>query len=220
VYLVLQIWWLLLLAFLLGAIFGYLIWRACALPRLKSEGAVETAQLEDRVRGLETQNVRLGNLAADAEATARRLQAECDAAFAAGAPVASTETKAPLQLNGSTPPDGYGAARANGSDEGASIPSAYGIEAVSNGFLTAPRNGKADNLRLVRGIGPRLEKVLHSMGVFHFDQISRWTENDLALVDKHLGDFAGRAVRDKWIEQSRKLLERAADSDGSGNVTS
>lgn len=217
-YLTLQIWWLLVLAFLLGALFGYLIWRACASPRLKSQSGLARAEFEDRIRNLETQNVRLAALAATAEAAVRRADGERDAAFSTRAAAAPVEARRPSQSNGSFPAIGDSDARADGSDGDAVAP--HNSDMGSNGFLAAPRDGKADNLRLLRGIGPRLEKILHSMGVFHFDQIAGWTETDLAAIDRRLGDFAGRAVRDKWIEQSRKLVDGARDGDGSGNATS
>ncbi len=43
------------------------------------------------------------------------------------------------------------------------------------------------------------------MGVFHFEQIAAWNMNNLAWVDQNLGTFKGRAVRDEWIEQAKKL---------------
>lgn len=52
---------------------------------------------------------------------------------------------------------------------------------------------------------PKLEKLLNAAGFFHFDQIAKWTEKERAWVDSQFGEFAGRAERDKWIEQCRKL---------------
>lgn len=71
--------------------------------------------------------------------------------------------------------------------------------------LDKPRDGKGDDLKLIWGVGPKLEEMLHSMGVFHFDQIAAWTDKQLAWVDENLEGFYGRAERDKWIEQSKKL---------------
>ena len=71
--------------------------------------------------------------------------------------------------------------------------------------LDKARDGKADDLKLIWGVGPKLEAMLHSMGVFHFDQIAAWTEKQLNWVDENLEGFYGRAKRDQWIEQSKKL---------------
>lgn len=72
-------------------------------------------------------------------------------------------------------------------------------------LLAAPEGGKADDLTLIWGVGPKLAEMLHRMGVFHFSQIASWTDENLRWVDQNLGAFKGRAVRDKWVEQSKKL---------------
>ena len=72
-------------------------------------------------------------------------------------------------------------------------------------LLTEARAGQPDDLKLIWGVGPKLEEMLHKMGVFHFDQVAVWTEMNLKWVDQNLGAFRGRAVRDKWIEQAQKL---------------
>lgn len=70
--------------------------------------------------------------------------------------------------------------------------------------LSAARDGKADDLKQISGVGPKLEGLLHSLGFFHFDQIATWTEENVAWVDDHLG-FKGRIMRDDWIGQAKKL---------------
>jgi NADH-quinone oxidoreductase subunit E len=72
-------------------------------------------------------------------------------------------------------------------------------------MLTAPRGGKADDLELIWGVGPKLAAMLNRMGVYHFDQIAGWTADNLSWVDANLEGFKGRASRDKWSEQAAKL---------------
>ncbi|MCL7465374.1 NADH-quinone oxidoreductase subunit NuoE [Phaeovulum sp. NW3] len=72
-------------------------------------------------------------------------------------------------------------------------------------LLDAPRGDKADDLKLIKGVGPKLEALLHSMGIYHFDQIAAWTEAELAWVDANLEGFKGRASRDGWIGQAKVL---------------
>jgi NADH-quinone oxidoreductase subunit E len=72
-------------------------------------------------------------------------------------------------------------------------------------LLKAARGGKADDLKLIWGVGPKLEAMLHRMGVFHFDQIAAWSQDNLGWVDQNLEGFKGRAERDDWIGQSKKL---------------
>jgi predicted flap endonuclease-1-like 5' DNA nuclease len=71
-------------------------------------------------------------------------------------------------------------------------------------LLSEPRGGKADNLCRIKGIGFVIEEKLHNLGVFHFDQIAAWTENEIKWVDSHLA-FSGRILREDWIGQAKKL---------------
>ncbi|MDR6828317.1 NADH-quinone oxidoreductase subunit E [Bosea sp. BE271] len=72
-------------------------------------------------------------------------------------------------------------------------------------LLTAARGGKGDDLELIWGVGPKLGKMLNEMGVWYYDQIAKWTPAELAWVDARLTGFKGRALRDDWIAQSKKL---------------
>ena len=47
--------------------------------------------------------------------------------------------------------------------------------------LEAPREGAPDDLRLIWGVGPKLESMLHEMGFYHYDQIAGWTEPETQL---------------------------------------
>ena len=67
--------------------------------------------------------------------------------------------------------------------------------------------GKADDLKLIWGVGPALEKLLNKIGIWHFDQIANWTAKELVWVDEKLEGFKGRAKRDEWIKQSKKLAK-------------
>jgi NADH-quinone oxidoreductase subunit E len=76
---------------------------------------------------------------------------------------------------------------------------------VAPATLSAARPGGPDDLKLIWGVGPKMESLLHSMGFFHFDQIAAWTDENLRWVDRRLDGFKGRARRDDWIAQARKL---------------
>jgi predicted flap endonuclease-1-like 5' DNA nuclease len=67
--------------------------------------------------------------------------------------------------------------------------------------------GEPDDLKLIVGIGPVLERMLHSLGVTTFRQIARWSERDVAEFDAKLPEFPGRIVRDQWVTQARALHE-------------
>ncbi|MGL4397562.1 MAG: NADH-quinone oxidoreductase subunit NuoE [Hyphomicrobium sp.] len=93
-------------------------------------------------------------------------------------------------------------AAASGAGETASISS----DAVGKPvLLTAPRDGKGDDLGLIWGVADKLAERLNAMGIWHFDQIAGWTAANIAWFENEMTGFKGRVARDKWIEQCQKL---------------
>ena len=184
-YLMSQMWWYLLLAFLLGVLIGYLLWRTCNLPLLQSRFERSRKDLVARAGLLEEERSRISDAVSGAEGENGKLKAELAAMKTAA--TAGPVSAAPAGLALSKPP-----------------------------MLSAPRGGKADDLKLVWGVGTKLEKMLNAAGFFHFDQIAKWTEKEIAWVDTQLGEFSGRAERDKWVEQCKKLASgwRPESADG------
>ncbi|UWQ17814.1 NADH-quinone oxidoreductase subunit E [Jannaschia sp. M317] len=80
-------------------------------------------------------------------------------------------------------------------------------EADRPAALDGARDGKADNLKLIKGVGPKLEKLCNSMGFYHFDQIAAWTDQEIAWVDANLEGFKGRVTRDEWVKQAKLLAD-------------
>lgn len=72
--------------------------------------------------------------------------------------------------------------------------------------------GKPDDLKRIKGIGPKLEKLCNSLGVKRWDQIGAWKAADVKEVDGHLGSFQGRIQRDEWVKQAKLLAK--GDFDG------
>jgi NADH-quinone oxidoreductase subunit E len=71
--------------------------------------------------------------------------------------------------------------------------------------MTAPRKAGADDLKMIKGIGPKLQALVNSMGFYHFDQIAKWGADEVAWVDQNLEGFKGRVSRDTWVDQARSL---------------
>jgi NADH-quinone oxidoreductase subunit E len=147
---------------------------------------------------------------------AAEAKAAADAAKAATTPAAAAPAVAPPPLKeaASAQPVAAAAAPPPRGDYAAPSPPAKAkpAEFVDDGgpeaapvTLKAARGGQADDLKLIWGVGPKMEALLHSMGFFHFDQIAAWTDENLRWVDRRLEGFKGRARRDDWIGQSRKL---------------
>ncbi|WP_224823389.1 NADH-quinone oxidoreductase subunit NuoE [Cognatishimia sp. MH4019] len=73
--------------------------------------------------------------------------------------------------------------------------------------MKAPRKAGADDLKLIKGVGLKLEALLQSMGFYHFDQIAKWSADEIAWVDDNLEGFKGRVSRDDWVSQAKILAD-------------
>lgn len=75
---------------------------------------------------------------------------------------------------------------------------------------TAPRarkSSKADDLKIISGIGPKLQQVLNDRGIRTFRDIASWTDADVTRLDDELG-FNGRIARDDWVGQAKALATK------------
>jgi molybdopterin-containing oxidoreductase family membrane subunit len=63
-----------------------------------------------------------------------------------------------------------------------------------------------DNLKKINGIGPKMEEVLNSIGIYSFLQVSKMTKKEYDLLDSITGSFPGRAERDDWSGQAKNLI--------------
>ena len=63
-----------------------------------------------------------------------------------------------------------------------------------------------EDLKRIKGVGPKLESVLNSIGIFTFAQVSKMTEKEYQLVDNLLTTFKGRGKRDDWAKQAKSFL--------------
>ena len=76
--------------------------------------------------------------------------------------------------------------------------------------LERPVEGAPDDLTLIGGIGPRIQEVLNSLGIYHFDQIADWSPENIAWIDEYL-HFNGRVKREGWVEQAAILVGEGAE---------
>jgi NADH-quinone oxidoreductase subunit E len=83
-------------------------------------------------------------------------------------------------------------------------------------LLKGARGGKADDLKRIKGVGPKIEGILNELGIYHFDQIAGWTDENKAWVDTRL-KFKGRIDREDWIAQA-KVLAAGGETDFSKRV--
>ncbi|TGQ69577.1 MAG: NADH-quinone oxidoreductase subunit E [Mesorhizobium sp.] len=61
-----------------------------------------------------------------------------------------------------------------------------------------------DDLKLISGVGPKIEGILHDLGIFTFAQVASWKKAERAWVDGYLS-FHGRIDRDDWVKQAKAL---------------
>lgn len=69
--------------------------------------------------------------------------------------------------------------------------------------LDGARDDVADDLKQIKGIGPKVEKMCNALGLYHFDQIAAWTPDEEAWVNANLEGFKGRMIRDQWTVQAK-----------------
>jgi len=70
------------------------------------------------------------------------------------------------------------------------------------GLTSKPKD--LDDLKRVKGIGAVIEKTLHSLGIYQFQQVADFTEENISWVDNHIS-FPGRIQREEWVSQAKKL---------------
>ena len=70
--------------------------------------------------------------------------------------------------------------------------------------------GEKDDLKLISGVGPVLEKKLNDLGITTFAQVAKFTKKQIAEVDDRLS-FKGRIERDDWKAQAKALAKGGAE---------
>lgn len=200
-FLLAEVWVLIALALLVGLFVGWLIWgRAAAMAASGAGGTVETERLRAEIRA---QAARLK--ACQAEVARLSMPPDGSGPVSVvpaqggepGAPEAPPETPADA-VEPQTQPET--AAEPRGDLSGGSE-----VPGTRPATLTAPRGGAPDDLKRIRGIGPKLEALCNRLGFWHFDQIAAWSEDEIAWVDANLETFKGRVTRDNWVAQARAL---------------
>ena len=96
-----------------------------------------------------------------------------------------------------------GDTRAEGGEAGAQKPARPSLE-DENRPAAIQRPATLDDLKMISGVGPKIEGILHELGIFTFAQVASWQERERAWVDSYL-NFKGRIDRDDWIRQADAL---------------
>lgn len=75
--------------------------------------------------------------------------------------------------------------------------------------LPGPK-GEADDLKRIRGVGPKIEKTLNALGIYHYYQIAALSRENILWLNNHL-HFPGRIEREAWVKQTRELVKNSID---------
>lgn len=76
----------------------------------------------------------------------------------------------------------------------------------ARGLVYDSAPSEVDDLKEISGVGPKLEEKLNSIGIYKFEQIANWTEENIREFDELLS-FKGRIERDEWLTKAKELHE-------------
>jgi len=124
-----------------------------------------------------------------------------------------TVQEAPAESTGSPVKPGVASGGTAVGEPGAPMhhPATDPVVARQPAALPSARDGKADDLKIIEGIGKKMEALCHQLGFFHFDQIAGWSAEEVAWVDENLQGFKGRVTRDRWVAQAKLIGEVGID---------
>jgi predicted flap endonuclease-1-like 5' DNA nuclease len=205
--LTLEMWLLLLIAFAIGLIVGWLIW-----GRLKKQLESQAADAERKAREAQAKadscekekaelEQKLKSTSGGAGSSKPKEEASKDKGGATATSATATSATATSATATSATATSAAATSADTASKDTDEPASS--EGIKPKALSAPEGAK-DNLKKISGVGPKLETTLNDLGIFHFRQIAAWTEKEAEWVDGYLS-FKGRIGREKWIEQAKTL---------------
>lgn len=196
------------LAALLGLVSTRLFCGASGVTVAKDAAATGAAESDPasagKASGKAAQNASVGSSETAARAGASAKDVPPDAATGGEAPKAGQVKEKPPAAKAAAAPT-PGASKSEGTatpDKGTESAQDSTGEGKRPETLSAPRGGAADDLKQIKGIGPKLEKLCNSLGFYHLDQIANWTDEEVTWVDANLKGFKGRVSRDEWVKQA------------------
>jgi NADH-quinone oxidoreductase subunit E len=80
-----------------------------------------------------------------------------------------------------------------------------GVDISKPLLLDAPRDNKRDDLVVLDGISIKIEEILNSIGIYHFDQIANWTKENINWIDQNSTISKESIVDQKWVDQANTL---------------
>ncbi|MFT7646545.1 MAG: putative flap endonuclease-1-like 5' DNA nuclease [Candidatus Poriferisodalaceae bacterium] len=82
---------------------------------------------------------------------------------------------------------------------------------VGTTTLGAPGAAHTDDLKVINGIGPKMESILNAFGITAWEQLAAFGPVDVEKVTAAIDAFPGRIDRDQWVPQANDLVTRFPD---------
>lgn len=221
IYLIVQVFILLLLVGVLGLIFGWYLSRiSAASARASLQTRLRTAEGDARELRAELGLITTAKNNGDIE---RRLLSDELADMrarqnAAERTAGSGESIAVLQGELEQCREALASAAAEKSEHEADSVAIASAAARARGLMADAAMPKRplkdddamDDLQQIKGIGPKIAGILQELGIQRFEQIATWTPDTVEWVNERL-KFKGRIEREEWISQARALVAERAD---------
>lgn len=225
----------LVVAALIGLLLGYLIWgwrRRSRLAEARAEGAarartsvdgsglrtqLEASETERRRLALEVEDLQQRLIAAEASTTdrsERQVEAVPEQAPVEPDPVAymASEPEAELEFETEPAPEPEPEHQPEPEFQIEPEPEPE-LEPVTTeagpppSSLLSERPDEVDDLKRIKGVGPKMESILNAKGVYLFRQVASFSSQDVAWVNEAIEAFPGRIERDNWVGQAQELYE-------------
>jgi len=84
-------------------------------------------------------------------------------------------------------------------------------------YTDGPTDGAPDDLKLIKGIGPKFEKDLNGKGIYYFRQIGAWKAADVKMVEGVIDSIPGRIKRDEWVKQAKGFAKSGTATAAAGS---
>jgi peptide/nickel transport system ATP-binding protein len=116
----------------------------------------------------------------------------------------AVDPRAPAAFDEGQAPSRRTRAASSGASSRGTAPAGVGSMGTRPPRMAKPR--KPDDLKLISGVGPKIEAILNGLGIYRFSQVAAWKKAERAWVDDHL-KFGGRIERDDWVRQAKALAK-------------
>ncbi|MEM8799512.1 MAG: hypothetical protein AAGF15_05480 [Pseudomonadota bacterium] len=175
-------------------------------PAKPTSKSAETA-LKSEVSTLKAENADLRKDLAAANKAREKAEAATEKAKAAAEKVKAAPKPAPAAKTSTPAAEKKAPAPVAEEAEDVALAEPQEVEAVGEmPRLLDAAEGEPDDLKKIKGVGPKLEQTLNDLGIFHYSQIAGLTTENVAWIDAHLR-FSGRIERDDWIGQAKSLAK-------------